>query len=205
MNDLDGVRVPASDVVRLMNQAQRIIYIHRPDSTAAVSPFALVAGPKQALPSNAVSLINIPANVIGARRRITKVDKGVLDDYEPDWQGGTPASVIDHFIYDPRTPRVFWVYPPAVPGTLVEMVASSYLDDLPATTGDGQSWNTAVGNIGLADEFESALIALTLHLVYRSDLEGVLNLNLSEQYLRQAGDLLGVQLTSSAVVAPKTE
>lgn len=204
VNDYDGTRAPASDVVDLINKAQREILAKRPDSTSATSPFALVAGPKQSLPANAASLIDIPANATGNRSSISKCEMSLLDAVNKNWRSATPNPVIKHFMFDPRNPRLFWVYPPAVPNALVEMNASSYVDDIPQPSGDGRTWSTVSGNIGLNDEFEAALTALTLHMVYRSDLEGVMNLQLSDFYLRQASDMLGVQLTSTLAVAPKT-
>jgi len=203
MNDYRGIRVPASDLVPLLNQAQRLIQTVRPDSTSAVAPFALAAGSKQSLPLNAAALLDILSNSTGQQRRITKTNMALLDAVEPNWRTRAASGTIVHYMHDVRTPRTFWVYPPAIGGAEVELEASSYPVDVPSPSGNGLSWNTVSGGISLTDEFEQALIALTLAFAYRSDLEGAMNPALAETYMQQASTLLGVQLATTSAAAAK--
>lgn len=202
-NDYAGDRIPASDIIPHINQAQRIIQILRPDATAAILTHALVAGARQSLPATAATFIGLLANSGGDKRHISKTEMDLLDACTGSWRSDAQSGVIVHFLYEPRSPRTFWVYPPAVAGTEVELEASLYPVDLLPPSGDGKAASTAIGNISLNDEFEQALICLTLHLVMRTDLEGVLNLNLSQGYLMQASSLLGVQLSAVKEVADK--
>ena len=45
-----------------------------------------------------------------------------LGAYRPGWAAETPAGTIENFMYDERKPNMFWVYPPAAVGTVVEVV-----------------------------------------------------------------------------------
>lgn len=201
VNDYVGTRVPATDIVPLINQAQRVIQTVRPDATAAVSTFTLAAGAKQSLPASAATLIDVLSNSNAIGRRITKTDMPLLDSVEPNWRSKAPSATVVHFMHDVRNPRTFWVYPPAIEAAQVEIETSNYPADIPSATGAG--WNTVTGNISLADEFEQALIQLVLSFVYRSDLEGAMNVALADGYMQKASTLLGVQLTTSNSVAPK--
>lgn len=203
-NDLAGDRAPASDLVNLLNRAQRDIQVVRPDSTTGDITLPLASGAKQALPASAASLIDIPSNAAGNQDRITKVDMRLMDDMSPQWRTKPASLVIRHFMHDQRDPRTFWVYPPAATGASVSMEASLYPVDVPPPTGNGKSYTTVIGNISLADEFSTALMCMTLHYAYLTDLEGANNIDLAVSYLQRAEQILGVQLTARDAAAAKT-
>ena len=198
LNDEAGVRMPASQLVPLMNQAQRDIMTARPDTTAVISPLSLVDGWKQTVPANAYLLIDIHSNTASPFANITKVDLALLDASEPGWRNRAQSSTIKHFMHDLRNPRTFWVYPPAVAGTQVEFEASTYPDDIAAPTAPGDTADTVAGNISLNDEWQTALFCLTAHYAYLTDLEGVNNQNLAVAYLQRASAILGTQIQTAA-------
>jgi hypothetical protein len=150
------------------------------------------------------SLIDIPANAAGDRERINKVDARLMDDMAPKWRSKTPSAVIKHFMHDARDPRSFDVYPPAEIGASVKLEASLYPVDVPMPTGNGKAFDTVTGDIGLPDEFGTALMCLTLHYAYLTDLEGAANQVLATGYLQRAEQILGVQLMARDAVAPKS-
>lgn len=203
-NDLAGDRAPASDLVPLLNRSQCDIQVARPDLTTTSITHELVAGYGQTLPAHVASLIDIPANTAGDRARINKVDAKLMDDMAPKWRSKTPSTVIKHFMHDERDPRSFDVYPPAAIGASVELEGSLYPVDVPMPTGNGKAYTTVTGNIGLPDEFSTALMCLTLHYAYLTDLEGAANQALATGYLQRAEQILGVQLMARDAVAPKS-
>jgi len=200
LQDPDGVRWPATELVVHLNRAQRDIQTIRPDSTAILATMPLVAGFKQSIPATAVSLIDIPANTTG--ERITKVDLLQLDAVERDWRKRKPELVAKHFMHDMRTPRVLLVYPPAAAGASVEVEYSAYPTDIPAPS--GASHATVTGQTSMGDQFDTALLCMVLHYAYAKDAEYGGNAALSGAYLQRAQSLLGVDLQSSATVAPKS-
>jgi hypothetical protein len=58
-------------------------------------------------------------------RTISVAGEAILDAVDPNWQTGTQASTIVHYIYDPATRFLFEVYPPAVAGTKIELTYSA--------------------------------------------------------------------------------
>lgn len=201
MNDRTGTRMPASDLVDCLNRAQRDIALARPDVTAAMLEHSLVAGYKQALPATAAALIDVPANATAGRKSIRKTDLALLDACEPGWRSGPGRSEIVHFCHDPRNPRLFYVYPPASTGALVELEVSLYPVDVPAPTSPGEASESVIGNISLADEWSTALLMVTLYYAYLTDLEGANNIGLAAGYKTTAEQILGVQLQSSLIAA----
>lgn len=203
LNDEAGVRVPASQLVPFLNQAQRDIMVTRPDTTATVAPFSLIAGAKQFLPTNAYLLIDIPSNSTGTQRAITKVPQNLLDASRPGWRNDTQAAEIAHFTHDLRDPRIFWVFPPAVVGTQVELEASVYPTDIADPASPGLEASTVSGNISINDEWQTALFSIVAHYAYLTDLEGVTNPALAAGHLQRAAAILGVQLQAASAVTPQ--
>lgn len=201
LNDKEGVRATASDLVKLINRAQRDIAIARPDTTAAISEFPLVAGARQLLPTNAAVLIDVPSNAGGTMRSISKVELRLLDSQVRNWRSMPQKTEIVHFCHDPRSPRVFHVYPPAAIGASVNLEASAYPVDIAEPTAPGDTAATVNGDITLADEWSTALLMLTLYYAYMTDLEGVNNPGLAAAYMQRAESMLGVQLQASITAA----
>jgi len=202
LNDEAGVRYSATHAVNDLNKAQRDIQIARPDTTATIAELELVDGYRQIMPVEAALLIDIPSNASGLRNRITKVSKELLDAVQPGWRALPAGSQIVHFMHDLRNPRMIEVYPPASAGMLIDIEYSAYPTDVPPPSGAGLVASTVNGNIGLHDQWANALEDMVLHYAYSTDLEGIGNLNLSTAYLQKASQALGVQLQSSATVAP---
>lgn len=197
LQDIDGTRWPASELVRHLNRAQRDIQTARPDTTAILTTLGLVAGFKQSLPDAAATLIDIPANTSG--ERITKTDMVTLDAVEPNWRKRSGTTVIRHFMHDPRTPRIFHVYPPASNGASVDIEYSQYPTDVPVPS--GASYTSVSGDISLRPQWSTALLSMVLHYAYAKDAEFGGNAALSAAYLQRAQAILGVELQSSAVIA----
>lgn len=196
MNDVAGERTSVSEFVSYLNQAQADIRNVRPDLTSVIAPFALEVGARQRIPINAASLIDIPSNLGGTLASIQKTELSLLDAYEPSWRSMTPSDEIKHFAFDPRNPRVFWVYPPAVASTLVELEASAYPTEIadPGVTSDPDD---VTGNMSFADEWRTAVLFMVLYHAYTADLEGVTNVALAAGFKGQAEAILGVQLQTS--------
>lgn len=202
LQDPDGVRWPAGDLVTYLNRGQRDIQSARPDSTAYIAPLTLVSGYRQTIPDVAASLIDIATNLSG--EMITKTDLVILDASEPNWRKRTQARLVRHFMHDLRFPRSFQVFPPVVAGTVIEAELSAYPTDVPAPSGDGKLVTQVTGSISLSDQFSTPLLCMVLHYAYAKDAEFGGNAAMSAAYLQRAQSILGVELQSGATVAPKS-
>jgi hypothetical protein len=204
LQDVDGVRWPASELVGYLNDGQLVLATERPDAFAVTAPFTLVAGTDQALLSTQAALIDITRNSGGKKRAIRKADADMLDAVAPNWRNLSPTAEIVHFTHDPREPRSFEVYPPAVADTQVELTASVYPVNVPEPTAPGQTATTVTGSIAARDEWKTPLMAYVLHRAYAKDAEFGGNPVLSAGWLSIFGTAIGKQLQAVTSVAPKT-
>lgn len=204
MNDDDfGDRISAAAVVTQLNRAQKDMMVARPDVTSTICVISTVAGSLQPVLEEIYQLIDIPALHDGAKTAISKVSMTVLDATVPNWRSLPETADVKHYMHDARDNRTFYLYPPARVNTLLRAKCSLYPLKVPDPTPPGKSWQTVTGDITIGDEWETALINLTLAYCYMTDLEGVGNLELAQTYLTQASAQLGVQLQSQAAVAPQ--
>ena len=201
LQDDGGVRWPASELVGHLNDGQREIVRLRPDQKAATTTVTFASGYRHELPAFAATLIDIPNNMTGRNRRITKVDMLQLDAVMPDWRSRTPSAEVIHFMHDLREPRAIHTFPPAN-NAQVALVHSVYPVDVPAPA--GPSFTSVTGNIDLSDSWADALLNFVLYKAYSKDAEFGGNAQMAGSYLGLFNAAIGSQLQSTATVAPQT-
>jgi hypothetical protein len=124
IQDQTNVRWPQAELLRYLNDARREVAIARPDLYATTTNVSLAAGTKQSLPSDGMRLIDVTRNMPGGSPAgaLRVVEREILDAQRPDWHTETQTAALKHFMYDERSPRVFYVYPPAVAGHQIEVI-----------------------------------------------------------------------------------
>lgn len=200
--DLAGTRWSATELVRHLNDMQRAIHAVRPDSTASSTTLTLLAGVNQTLPSTAACLIEITNLSASPKSAVRQATREMLDSVEPDWRGASQTATIKHYIYDPRHPRRFEVYPPAVASTQLEAIVSAYPIDVSAPSAPGLAYTTVSGNIGLADEFKNALYHLVCWRAYMKAAEFANSPAVAGAHLQLAVKDVGESLLAQLNVKP---
>ena len=102
---------------------------------------------------------------------IRLVARSVLDDQRPAWHAETGTTSIQHYTFDPRQPKEFFVYPPATTAAEIEVV---YTDSPGATTlteAQLDPAGTDATTILLDDIYMSPMIDWILYRAYSKDAE----------------------------------
>jgi len=188
--DEDGVAYPASDLLGYLTEALRTTAFVKPDMYVLQEAVTLAAGIQQTLPATGIALLDIPQNVSG--RVITQVDLALLDEANRFWPRGTQQAEVEHFTADPRTPRIFKVYPPNN-GTGVVLIMYGAVP--PAITSSSQE-------IPVPDSYQYALTCFVLSKAYgkNSKKQDLVKESANMQAWRQA---LGLKSQAQVAVAPK--
>lgn len=170
LQDTTNVRWPMSELTQWFNDAQREIVLLKPEASVLNTPVQLQTGnTKQTLPASAIRLIDIVRNLgadgltPGAAVRI--VAREVLDSQRPNWHSEAGQSVIKHFVFDPRDPRTFYVYPKPSSAVYLETVYSV----APAEV--TESGGVVSGNLALDDIYSNAVLDYVLYRAYSKDAE----------------------------------
>lgn len=204
LNDTTSVRWPVAELVRYLNDGQREVGTYRPDALVSGTTRSLVAGPRQTLPANGIKLLDIVRNDSAASfRAVRMTNRQILDAQIPNWHALPGTTEILHFIYDPRDPLVFHVYPPAADeGAAVYMI---YAGTPAAITepAEGSTYSAVSGNIGVPDIYANALADYVLYRAYTKDTEYAGNASRATAHYQAFTNALTVEANATAVASPK--
>lgn len=152
MHDETSVAWSIAEIVGYLNDGKLAAASLRPDSVTRREPLVSIAGSLQTLPADATKLMRVLCNSAGTKRVVTKVDVALLDRSNPVWRGMTPVTEVLHYMFDPRDPESFEVYPPVSAGVPME-VQFAVTPPMTATPPPGSTVLAVVGPIGLPDLF----------------------------------------------------
>lgn len=203
LQDTTSIRWPANELVRYLNDGQREVAMLRPDATVTNATKTLIAGAKQGLPTDGSKLLDITRNTGGNKRAIRMTTRIILDSQLPNWQNATGVTEILHYTYDPRDPKVFYVYPPAAStGASVELVYSAYPANI-AEPADGALYTAITGEISLPDIYANPLADYVLYRAYTKDTEFAGNAARAQAHYGAFTGALNAELSGTAGVTPK--
>lgn len=196
----DGIRWTNSELIDYLNDAYKFVAENEPEAFAENSEFECVNGSRQELPPNAVTLINIVRNIDGRRRAINPIDGETLNAVRPDWQDENATKEQELFIYDDWNPKVFYVYPPALEGSMLEIVVS--INTPKHTT---RHYDDGETTLALDDRFYPPIMNYILHRSFDKDADNQNNMSRAMQYLQTAYSAMGQKLQNTARTSPNAE
>lgn len=199
LGDRTSIKWTIDRLVRYLNDGQRDILSHRPDALNLPLTLPLEPGHKQSLPSNGEKLIQVLSNTNGTKRAVTKVQQYPLDASLPHWRSMPPNIEILHYLYDPREPKRFEVYPPAAPGASLEIEYAARPVDI-AQPAPGEMYTAVTGDITVGDLFANALADYVLYRCHAEQSEEAQPARATAHYGAYT-NALGVEAQASASVA----
>jgi hypothetical protein len=171
-----GIRWPRVELQNWINEAYLNIILLRPDANSKTGTFTCTAGTRQVITTefpSALRLLDVTRNLAATstKKVVRLVARAVLDDQRPAWHSETGTVNIQHYTFDPRQPKEFFVYPPATTSAELEVV---YTDapgshTLSESDLDPAGSNTEV--IKLDDIYMSPIIDWVLYRAYSKDAE----------------------------------
>ena len=203
LQDNTSIRWPVAELVRYLNDGQREVVLYRPDSMVTNATVSCVAGTKQALPANGAKLIEVIRNAAATstKKSVRLTNREILDAQTPGWHN-LPGSVdVLHYMYDPRDPRVFYVYPPATASAQLDIVYAAYPTDI-TEPADGALYTAVTGNIGLPDIYGNVLQDYILYRAYTKDSEYAGNAARAQAHYAAFANALGVEIKATVAVGP---
>lgn len=214
------------ELVSWLNDGQKAIAKYMPSSCARVDAIKLSSGTKQSIERiMAASIIpgdgSTPSNVYGGYlqsvirnmgasgsapgRAIRIVDREVMDVNNPTWHSETAAAV-SQYMFDPRMPKVFYVYP-GVPVSTNVWIEISYLADPVdiSAVGDYGMDGTASTLISIDDKYVDDLVNYILARAYMKDAEFATNGNLASAHSNMFTASINAQATALSGVNPNLQ
>lgn len=190
LKDAGAIRWTRAELLGYLNDGQRELVTIKPEASTTNTVMKLAAGlAKQAVPDSAITLLDVTRNMgaDGATpgRAISITSKKMLDVVAPTWSSSSNGEgYITHFTYDPRNPKVFYVYKKAPAADLyIEVMYSS----IPIAAADSSS-----GVIGVDDIYANALLDYVLYRAYAKDAENQ-NIQLATAHYQAFTNSVGVK------------
>lgn len=127
IQDSGAVRWSTAELMGWLNEAYGAIVNLRPDASAGVTEFQCAPGTRQQLLptlSRASRFLDAVRNTSPLSRggAISELARDKLDTQRRFWHAETATVDLEYYLFDPRLPTAFQVYPPAVAGAAIELV-----------------------------------------------------------------------------------
>jgi len=193
LHDTTQVRWPDVELLGWLNDAQRELVLLRPDASVVSEPLALVQGTKQELPDLGIRIIDIIRNTNGGAVRV--IDRNVLDAQQPDWHTTPESDKVEHYMFDLRDPKNFYVYPaqPAAPGQVDIVYSASPADAVQD------------GDITLDDIYANAILDYILYRAYSKDADFAGNAQRALKHHEAFVTSLGLKFQVDKLVDPNMQ
>lgn len=179
-----------ADLLGYLNEAIRMTAGAKADFFVVNTQFQPVAGIVQTLPTDGITLTDVPRNTGG--RIITQCDKGLLDEAYRFWPTGTQVPQVEHFTVDPRDPLHFMVYPPNDGNGGIDIVYSAVPPVITAPT----------QVLPVLEVYQKPLTDFVLGKAYQMNTARQ-DLTKSSGYIAQWGQGIGLKSSAQAAAAAK--
>ena len=164
-NGGSGIRWPADEELRWLNDGQREVVNQLPSAYTLSANPTVVAGTRQTLAglglTTGIQFIDVPRNFNLAGtvpgRAITLRKREWFDDNRPAWHNEVAAEAM-HFVMDPRDPKAIYLYP-AITSGKIEVIYSAAPPDL----------GSLAAVISIDDIYANALQFFMLFSMYSKD------------------------------------
>ena len=206
LQDEDSVRWTVAELQYWLNDAYKETIGLRPDANTQTAEYTCVAGPRQVLTGsfpNAIRLVEVVRNLATTSNKtsVRLTDRKSLDTQRRSWYADTATASVELYMFDPRTPKEFLVYPPATTAARLEVIYSV----LPAehTLSDAQLINPATAEtIRIDDIFATALYDYMLYRAYSKDSEQTAMMQRAVAHYQAFQNALGTKQQVDAASQP---
>jgi hypothetical protein len=206
LQDEDSVRWTVAELQYWLNDAYKETIGLRPDVNTQTSEYTCVAGPRQALTGsfpNAIRLVEVVRNLATTSNKtsVRLTDRKSLDTQRRSWYADTPSASVEMYMFDPRTPKQFLVYPPATTAARLEVIYSV----LPTehTLSAAQLINPATAEtIRIDDIFATALFDYMMYRAYSKDAEQTAMMQRAVAHYQAFQNALGIKQQVDAASQP---
>lgn len=157
--DDTGIRWADFELINYINDAQREVVLYKPDAVTRNEDLNLVAGTKQSVPAAAIRLLTVMRNnTATTKRSIRAVPRETLDRFTPAWHDETQTLEVQHFVFDEKDQKNFYVYPPNTGAGVVEVLYTKHPDSLDASA-----------NLEVSDAYANVVLDYTLYRAFSKD------------------------------------
>ena len=196
LQDTSNTRWGQTELLSYLNDAHREIVMQRPDAKVTNATLGCSASSKQSLPSGALRLIDVVRNTNG--KAITLIDRKVLDVQNPSWHTGANNLIVEHFMYNPADPKIFYVYPVPKNTVEIEIAYSQSTTDIAIS-----NFSSDAATIGLDDTYANAILDYMLYRAYQKDSDFGGNMQKVATHYQSFANSIGLKTRADLIITPQ--
>lgn len=176
----NGTRWANTELLGWLNEGYAAICNVKPYASSVTAELTCKAGTRQTIPANGLRLLEVIRNTATGTDglSITQTTRGAIDSTRRSWHGETAALAVEQFVFNESQPKEFYVYPPALATSKIEIVYSV----VPEGHAASEATNTSTEVIRLDDSYAPVLVDYMLARAYAKDAEHAANLNRSTMH-----------------------
>lgn len=189
-------------MLQLVNSAQLMVVMARPDANAIYQAVQLIQGTKQALPTGGLRFLDAIRNMgsggATAGNAVRVSERSAMDAAVPGWHAAASSTTVTDVFFDNRFPRSYWVYPqiPAAPQVWLEIGFSK----APTKITD-----PAAGTLEIEDIYYEAVRMWMLHRAYSQNQQSQVARQRAGEYERSFYAALGLKGPLDAALSPNAQ
>lgn len=195
IQDKTNTRWPKSEWLDWFNGAVLAVIGLRPDASIANKALNTVGGSSlQTLEGDGLKLIDVIRNEVSGKQ-IRRIDKRMLDDQVDAWYSKT-GNDIDHYVYDDRDPKSFWIYPtPATPHSIRVIYAQAPTASVIA------NFESDTQVLPIDDSYMNPILDFMMYRAYSKDADYASNAQRAQGHLQVFQMALGAKTQSDAGIS----
>ena len=175
LQDVDGVRWPATELHGYLNDGLREIVALKPNANTKTVTLSLASGTLQTLPAQYTVLSRVVRNIdsagTGGRAVRPIADRSIMDAQIPGWQHSEVlpfAKTVVHVIHDMVNPRAFCVVPGNNGAGQIEAVVGAIPAAVPLPASP-TSFDDYTATVDIPDLYQNALVDYMLYRAHSKD------------------------------------
>ena len=180
-----------------LNDAQQVVALLRPDASVSRGTMKLAQGVTQTITGRRLMTVhwNMGSDGLTRGKAIRLVERGVMDDANPDWPAAVSGTEIYEYMYDGRIPKQFDVSPPvpAAPDIWIEFT-QAVNPAIIADPGDP---------IVLDDVYAPVMVSWMAYRYFSRDSEETPNWARAAGFYRDVFNMLDVKLRFDIAMDPR--
>lgn len=197
LQDEKGIVWTSGQVLGWLNDAQIHIHAERPDASVDNHSLKMIKGTRQLSPGTRLMGVtrNMGVDGLTPGSAIRLVERGIKDDFSPDWHNDAASLIVKEYVYDARSPDELYVWPP------VDDSADVYIEVLETVV--PASIPSSSDPITLDDTYSAIMVEWALYRCLSRDSEENPNFQRAEQHHQNFFNMLGVKLKPDMSINPK--
>lgn len=197
----NGTRWTNEELLDWLNESYQAITGIKPDASSVNGEITCTAGTKQQIPADGLMLLDVVRNITGGGMAVIRTSRAALDATRRRWHGEEPQLEVEQFVFDDQDPRHFYVYPPALATTKLEIIYAS----VPTPHAAEQATENSHEVIRLPDAYAPAMVDYILSRAYAKDAEHSANLQRSGMHMQAWQAALGLKGQVDIAVSPNSD